>query len=155
MGWISALVTTLFGSSSNGKGVVGEVSDAVDRWYPSDATLHEQNIEDQQAGDESQRSAREMQLPYHESWFDILIDGLNRLVRPIITYWVIGGLIGLWVLPPVGTVDPIVMNIVWTVVTFWFGSRMLFKDIPAIFRVYKSVKTIKKAKDRFDDEEDS
>jgi len=148
MRWLTALATTLFGSTSNGKGIVGDVSDAVDKWYPSDATLHEQSVEDQQVGDASQKSAREMVLPYHESWFDILTDGLNRMVRPTVTYWVIGGLMGFWKLPPVNTVDPIMMNIVWTVITFWFGSRMLFKDIPAIFKVYK--KSRKKTKPESD-----
>lgn len=151
MGWFMGALTTLFGSSSNGKGVVGQVSDAVDRWIPSDATLHEQSIEDQQAGDASQESAREMVIPHHDSWFDILVDGLSRLVRPVITYWIIGGLFGWWKMDIPGDVHPVMWNIIWTVITFWFGSRMLFKDVPAIFKMYKQA-TTKKKRDEYDDE---
>jgi len=115
---------------SSDKGVIEQVSDTVDKWNPSDTTLHKQSIEDLKSGDESQDSARKMILHNHESKLDIVIDGLNRLVRPIITYWVVGGLMGLWELPQVNTVDPLMMNIVWTVITFWFGSRVIFKDIP-------------------------
>lgn len=133
LGWI----TSLFGGK---KGIVDSVSDTVDKWNPSPVTQHKMSVEDskqsvaeQNAGDESQNSARAMPLPTHGTWFDSLVDGLNRLVRPTITYWIVGGLVGFWRLPTLGTIDPIMMNIVWTVVTFWFGSRMLFKDIPAAY----------------------
>lgn len=137
---VSTVASMLFGSSSNGKGIVDQVSDTVDKWHPSETTKHEWSIQDQTAGDASQASARKMVLPTHESWFDILVDALNRLPRPVITFWVIGGLTGLWQLQPLQGVDPVTMNIVWTVVTFWFGSRVVFKDIPTAIYTYHKVK---------------
>lgn len=140
MGWFTGILTTLFGSSSNGRGVIEQASDAVDRWVPSAQTQHENSIEDLKAGDESQANAYGLQLQSHDSWFDILVDGLNRLVRPFITYWVVGVLIGWWPAPATGTIDPVILNIIWTVITFWFGSRVIFKDIPGLYALIKRIK---------------
>lgn len=138
-GWISAI----FGGK---KGIVDSVSDTVDKWKPSPVTQHgmaveasKQSVAEQNAGDESQNSARAMALPTHGTWFDSLVDGLNRMTRPAITYWIVGGLAGFWRLPSLGSVDPIMMNIVWTVITFWFGSRMLFKDLPAAYAMARKL----------------
>lgn len=143
MSWLGKVFGKLFGG---GKGIVEQVSDTVDKWKPSPVTQHKMAVEDskqavaeQNAGDESQNSARNMPLPTHGTWFDSLVDGLNRLVRPAITYWIVGGLVGFWRLPSLGSVDPIMMNIVWTVITFWFGSRMLFKDLPAAYVLARKV----------------
>ena len=133
MGWFGKVVGALFGG---GKGIVEQVSDVADKWNPSPTTIHKQSIEDQTAGDASQKSAREMVIPTHDDWFNKMVDGISRLVRPVVTYWIIGGLVGLYELKSPST-DPLMMNIVWTVLTFWFGSRVLIKDIPAIIRSFK------------------
>lgn len=130
-GWLKKATGALFGGSD--KGIVTEVSDAVDRWVPSAQTKHENSIEDLQAGDASQDSARQMQFPSHDTWFDSLIDGVNRLPRPAITLWAFGVLVGWWDGPKPEAIDPLTLNIIWTVVTFWFGSRVLFKDVPAMW----------------------
>lgn len=132
----TAAKNLLFGSSSEGKGIVGNVSDVVDKWKPSATTIHNQSIEDMKAGDESQKSAREMQLPTHDDTFNRIVDGSSRLVRPVITYWIIGALMGLYTIQSPST-DPMMMNIIWTVITFWFGSRVIFKDIPAMIKSLK------------------
>ena len=125
------------------KGIVESVSDIADKWVPSKTTIHKMSLEDQQAGDDSQDSARKMVLVGHDSWLDIAVDALNRLVRPIFTYWAFALLMG-WVSPPthLETMNAVVLNILWTIVTFWFGSRMLVKDIPA------AVKWARKALDK-------
>ena len=127
-GWVKGLF-------SSNKGIVEQVSDVADKWVPSATTQHKMGIEDLKAGDESQASARAMVVPAHDTWFDALVDGLNRLPRPVITGWVIGMLFG-WVPEPVHlqTLSPMTLNIIWTVITFWFGSRVLFKDIPAMIK---------------------
>lgn len=125
----------LFGSSD--KGIVTEVSDAVDKWVPSETTKHKMSIEDLQAGDASQESARSMVIASHSTWFDALVDGLNRMVRPAFTLWAFGVLVGWWPPPAKGQLDPMTWNIIWTIITFWFGSRMLFKDIPYLVRKFK------------------
>lgn len=132
-------ISVLFGSSSNGRGLVDQVSDVADKWMPSAETKQKNSIEDLKAGDASQDSARAMILASHDSWFDILIDGLNRSVRPFITFWVMGVLFGWWVAPATDNIDPIVLNIMWTVITFWFGSRVVFKDVPNAITAFKAV----------------
>lgn len=134
MSWFTKLTGALFGSSD--KGIVTEVSDAVDKWIPSETTKHAMGIEDLKAGDDSQASARAMQQPSHDSWFDIFVDGLNRLPRPLFTFWVFGILSGI-IVPPNLQLNPILWNIVWTIITFWFGQRVLFKDLPAAWKHFK------------------
>lgn len=136
MAWWAAVKNTLFGSD---KGLVEQISDVADKWSPSETTKHKMSLEDQTAGDASQESARAMVFTSHNSWFDILVDGLNRLPRPVIAFWAIGVLTG-WIDQPthLAHLDPLVGNIIWTVATFFFGSRVIFKDIPAM------VKSIKK-----------
>ena len=138
--WIGALF------SSGSKGIVEQISDTADKWKPSPVTQHNMGIEDskqaiaeQQAGDTSQASARAMQMPGHGTRFDVLVDGANRAVRPAFTYWILGGLAGAWELPPLTGLSPIMANIVWTVITFWFGSRLLVKDLPAAAAAIKSL----------------
>lgn len=141
MNAFTKILGTLFGG---GKGVVEQVSDVVDKWRPSPTTEHDMAVEDskisveeQTAGDASQNSARAMTLPGHASGWDVLVDGLNRMVRPVTTYWILGGLSGFWPLPRLGDIDPMMGNIVWTVITFWFGSRMLFKDMPNAYALVR------------------
>jgi len=139
MGWFDKITGFLFGGS--GKGAIEQVGDIADNYMPGEVTKHKMNIEDLQAGDASQDSARNMQLPTHGSWFDIIIDGINRLPRPIITFWVIGILFG-WVKDPayLTQLNPLALNIVWTVIAFWFGSRMIIKDIPSMIKMVRNLK---------------
>ena len=118
-------------------GAIKTVSDTVDKWRPSPVTRNAMDLENQQAGDQSQESARAMPLATHDTWFDVLVDGVNRLVRPVVTFWIIGGLAGFWTLPATGHIDPVMLNIGWTVIGFWFGSRALLKDLPAAVRALR------------------
>lgn len=138
MKWLKSLGSTLFGSSE--KGLVTEVSDAVDRWLPSETSKHKMSLDDVKAGDESQDSARKMVLVSHSGLIDQVVDAMNRLVRPVVTFWIVGGLMGFWDLPRTDYIDPMMMNISWTVITFWFGARMVFKDIPNAWRLAKGFK---------------
>lgn len=137
-GWLGKLGGMLFGSSD--KGLVSDVSDAVDRWSPSETSRHKMALEDMKAGDSSQESAREMKLRGGSTWFDSLVDGLNRLVRPVMTFWVFGILTGMLGIPThLYNIPPMLWNIVWTIVTFWFGSRLVFKDVPSLFKKEKQI----------------
>lgn len=136
-GWLGKAAGLLFGGSSKG-GLVDSISDTVDKWNPSATTLHKMSIEDQQAGDSSQESARSLKLRGGSTWFDSLIDGLNRLVRPVLTFWVFGILTGMLGIPAhLLDIPPMLWNIIWTIITFWFGSRMVFKDVPKMFNKNK------------------
>jgi hypothetical protein len=58
------------------------------------------------------------------------IDIFNRLVRPFVTIWLIGGFSGWWKLPDTTQLDPVWFQIFMIVITFWFGGRVLLKDLP-------------------------
>ncbi len=143
MGFLKALTSIpslLFGSTTNGKGVVGSISDVVNEWMPSQTSKNKQSIEDLKAGDASQAAAYGLVLKSHDSWFDILVDGLNRLPRPMLTLWVFGILANWWNAPDLTNVHPMLLNIVWTIITFWFGSRVVLKDMPSAIMAYREMK---------------
>ena len=139
MSWLSKAFGAVFGSSSNGKSVAETAVDTYERFNPSAVKQHEMSIDDLKAGDSSQEDARKMVLRGHDSWFDIFIDGINRSVRPFMTVWAIGMLMNWWdTTEHWNNIHPMAWNIIWTIVTFWFGSRVIFKDIPAAFAAYKN-----------------
>lgn len=139
MGWnIGSIISKMFVGE---KGIVEQVSDTFDKWVPSETTKHKMSLEDLTAGDASQDSARKMVFVSHDSWLDIAVDAANRMPRPMFTLWAFGLLVGWWGPPEsLTTMSPIVSNILWTIITFWFGSRVLFKDLPNAFKLYKKLK---------------
>lgn len=83
------------------------------------------------------KEAREMALPSHGIWFDVLVDGFSRLIRPGVTLWLLGGFTGWWALPKPGVVEPYWENVFMIVLTFWFGGRAILKDLPAAIRLMR------------------
>lgn len=75
----------------------------------------------------------------NRNWFDSLVDGVNRLVRPLMTYGIIALFLWAGVDPARFTVTMAAMNTIpdmlWTIMAmilgFWFGSRVLAKDLPS------------------------
>lgn len=138
MNWFGNIVSAVFGSSNNGKSNLEVAADIYDNRNPGEITKHEMNLENVQAGDASQNSARQMSFKSHDSWFDIFVDGINRAVRPFMTIWVFGLLVGWWDEPEnFSTMDAMTKNIIWTIITFWFGSRVLFKDVPGAIKAWR------------------
>lgn len=82
-------------------------------------------------------SAREMQMSSHGTLFDVLVDGLSRLIRPGVTIWLVGGFVGWWKLPDIEVIDPYWQNIFLLVLTFWFGGRAILKDLPAAIKLIR------------------
>lgn len=145
MGWLSSAwsaVTGLFSGSSSGKSTVETVADIVDNYKPGEVTQHKMQLEDLKAGDESQSSARSFQAQkMGTSWFDTLIDGLNRLPRPLFALWAFGELTGIIPVPPgLNTMHPIVLNIIWTIIGFYFGVRTISQDLPKIIEAWQALR---------------
>jgi len=156
MAWYKAAAGFVSKLFTGEKGIIEQTSDVVDKWMPSKTTIHKMSIEDQQAGDQSQDSARKMQQASHGSWVDIIIDAWSRTPRPAFATWAFGLLVGWWEPPrhllmatEGGSIvwNPILGNIIWTIITFYFGARVIFKDIPAAIaiasRVISKIKDIK------------
>ena len=135
-------VGSFFGKMFVGdKGIVEQISDTVDKWHPSKVTIHKMSIEDQKAGDDSQDSARKMAFISHDSWLDIVVDAWSRIPRPAFATWAFGLLVGWWDQPAhINQLNPVLLNIIWTVVTFYFGARVIIKDIPAAIVLLKNAR---------------
>jgi hypothetical protein len=84
-----------------------------------------------------EQHASEFQYRGRRTWFDSLIDGINRLVRPLFTlaaFYVV--FIWPYFAPTtfliysesISLVPQAMWMILGVIVTFWFGSRALFKD---------------------------
>jgi len=108
----------------------GEVADIVERWNPGDEKKAQIEAELSAVINNATESARSMALASHNTWFDVLVDGIARLIRPTITIWVTGGMMGVWRLPDISLVPPFYQQVFWTILTFWFGGRALLKDLP-------------------------
>lgn len=78
----------------------------------------------------------------HNTWLDVLVDGVGRAIRPGITIWLFGGLAGAWKLPSPNEIDPVMFELTMWVMGFWFGSRAIAKDLPlmigSILKVVRS-----------------
>jgi len=122
------------------KSIVTEVADVVERWAPSEEAKHGMMMDLEKVYHQSQASARAHDSPLKSGLpiIDALVNGINRLIRPAVTVGLIGGLFGWWPLPQPNTVDPMYWRYTEIVVTFWFGGRALFKDLPAAIKYLRS-----------------
>lgn len=136
--WFTKTVGAIFGSSSNGKSVAETAVETYERFNPSKVKQHEMAVDDIKAGDQSQLQAQQMQLKSHDSWFDIFIDGWNRAQRPAYSTYAFLVLTNNVDTIHFNNIHPMAWNIIWTIIGFWFGTRMIFKDIPAAFAAYKN-----------------
>lgn len=85
--------------------------------------------------DDDVQRARELPMATsHSTWFDVLIDGISRLPRPVMAFWVMGILFGLWSGPDFDTIDPKVVTWIEYIMGFFFGHRAMARDIPAMVK---------------------
>ena len=66
-----------------------------------------------------------------------LVDAANRLIRPGVTFWLIGGFAGWWTLPSQDALPEYWQNVFVIVLTFWFGGRAIVKDLPAAIKAWR------------------
>lgn len=119
------------GTMFSGSGALGTILDGVksiwgnkndrDRWqYQLDSKVQDSY-------------AAEMMAPEKKHWFNMIVDGANRLVRPLFTYGII---IMFWwaairpvefvaFVKTIQIVPEAMWYIMWTIIGFWFGGRIL------------------------------
>lgn len=111
--------TTLFGGT-----VIKDIGEAIDNNVTTDEERGKIDFDDAS-------SARLNDKPiYSPGVINQLVDAFNRLLRPGVTVWLIGGFSGWWSLPDESKISPLWFTIFLTVITFWFGGRMLVQDLP-------------------------
>ncbi len=121
------------GAAKAGLGVANGIADIVERWKPGDAKNVEFVKELTTLVNDSYDSARKHDTPMQSGirWLDGTVNGVNRLIRPWVTITVIGSLFGYWDLPPPQNVAPEYWIMIQVILGFWFGGRLVTKDIPA------------------------
>lgn len=114
-----------------GEKIVDAVSTAVDK---ATYTSQEQTQDDRKETSEARTTPL---APSHESWFDTLIDGISRLPRPFIIFYVSFGVIGLYQLPDPGQMNQYWLTVFERILYFVFGSRFVAKDLPKVIMSLK------------------
>jgi hypothetical protein len=144
MNFFSKIKSVLFGGSD--KGLVEQANEVVERWKPSVAKTHEMNIEAVKVEEASQTSARQYE-PSRSAYsgvfiidlFNTVVDCANRLPRPMLAIWALCILFG--VLPEPKHLEhlhPMTLNIIWTVIGFFFGVRTISQDIPKMIQIIRN-----------------
>ena len=133
-------ILSLFGvgNGTNTGSVVKDVADIVENYKPGAVTEHKMDMETIKVEDASQDSARKYDAPIMDDPFNRIVNALNRLPRPILAFWSILYLFG--VLPvPIALLQapPIVLNIIWTVIGFYFGIRTISQDLPSLIKTIR------------------
>lgn len=80
-----------------------------------------------------QSYAAEFYAPEKKHWFNIFVDGANRLVRPIFTYGMLAMFIWaavdpvnfLYYIQAVQVVPEMFWYVMLTIIVFWFGGRLI------------------------------
>lgn len=108
-----------------------------------EAAIHEEQMQIQKG------YQAEFLAPEKHGWFNQLVDGANRLVRPLFTYGIVALFIWACVDPveftmtvqALGVIPELLWYIMMTIIGFWFGGRLLEK---APMRVSKKEMTAAK-----------
>ena len=133
-GWFSKLISSGVVDTATG------ISNIVEKWAPGAEKKHEMALEIDQVIATSVADARSMSLGGTQTWFDSLVNGISRLIRPAITIYFMLALDGRLVQISTEGLDPVVLGWIEIVLIFWFGGRALFKDLPAVIKYMKALK---------------
>lgn len=138
MGWLGTVFSFLFGGSSGGKSIAEEAVDVVDNYKPGVVTEHKMDIETAQVEESAVQDARNMQMPTHDDVFNRIVDGLNRLPRPLFSFWAFIILVlasfGLMHTSGFSQLDDFTKELIRTVIYFFFGVRVVSQDIPTAIK---------------------
>jgi hypothetical protein len=127
-------------------------ADVVERWAPGVSKQHDMAAADLAADAKNTAEARTYNptttvagtglLANITNTVNVLIDALNRLIRPGVAILLIGGTFGFWGLR-VTTTDPVVLGWCESVVGFYFGVRAVTRDLPALLVALKQIRSSK------------
>lgn len=87
-----------------------------------------------------QRGIIQFTLEWIMRMVNLLVDSVTHLIRPWITVELFGALFGFWKLPDPEMIHPLYMKLVDVVVMFWFGARVITKDLPALIAAWTKMR---------------
>jgi len=120
------------------QGLVGSVSDAADRFIQTKDEKAAFKLALQKLSDEAEKRSQdalqgareaymaEFQYASHKTKFDSFVDGMNRLVRPVVTYGLLAAIFGFVEIP--SDINENIWAPLTVVLAFWFGGRLLKRD---------------------------
>ena len=140
--WIGTAWKAVFGGSTSGKSIAETAVDVVKDYNPGVIDQHNMAVEDVKVGDESQAEARKFDpAATGTDVFNRIVDGLNRLPRPLFAGWAFCELAGILDTPAsLMSMNPIVLNIIWTIIGFYFGVRTISQDLPKAISAFYEIK---------------
>ena len=120
------------------------VADIVERWKPSEKAKHEmarENLADEAGYTEAARKyePKTQGSSKFSEYINVVIDGLNRLIRPGAAILLLGATFGMWDVQ-VETRDPAVLGWTEAVVGFYFGVRAITQDIPKFIKALVNIR---------------
>lgn len=111
------------------------IANIVERWKPGVTTRHEMEMDVAKLVD----GARTSDSPVVNGGFmGSIANGLNRLVRPVVTIYILGGLFGFFDVQFANDIDPWFLAQGEKIIIFWFGGKVLLKDLPAAIKYLRS-----------------
>ena len=154
MGWLSVISTAysfLFGggTTASGASTPGLGTQVVQAYLPESDT---QKSADDAADLKSAREYQPLDLPaviMQQGIVNMIVgniirlmnaavDALNHSIRPGVLVWFIGGFSGAWKMPDANAIDPWWKSMFYLVMTFWFGGRMVIKDLPMALAAFSA-----------------
>jgi hypothetical protein len=124
--------------------VVDKGADVVERFTGSNRQDHEQareNLADDAKNTQDARAYEPRTTGTHKfsEWVNVVVDAINRLVRPILAYTLMGSLFGWWSVT-LNTGDPLMTSMALTVFGFYFGVRAITQDLPRFLKALKELR---------------
>lgn len=127
----------------------GDVADIVERWKPSEKAKHDMGLESQAADAKTTQEARNYDpkttlegsslLALIVNSINVVVDAMNRLVRPTLAFTLMGSLFSWWEVK-LNTTDPLMVEMSVAVFGFYFGVRGITEDLPKIIRVFAELR---------------
>lgn len=142
MGWLKKLFGAPAAAAEGAAGVVMKTAEGVngivERWKPSETARHEMSMAILKLIADSTEDARKYDprtvgRTLFSEIINVTVDGVSRAIRPSVTILLLGAIFGWWEIR-IQEVPEIVQRWAETVFLFWFGSRAIIKDIPALVR---------------------
>jgi len=125
---IASIIRGLVDAGTNAADTFIQTADEKAAYRTKLLELADQAEERSQDAMDSARDAYKAEWQYggHDSKFDSFVDGMNRLVRPIVTYGLLAAVFGFVDIPE--SLNDNVWMPLTTVLAFWFGGRLLKRD---------------------------
>lgn len=139
MNWWNPATWVSSGLASGAASLTTAVTDSVAKFVPDIQARTQLTAELLNHIDQDRASARGFAAPgIHNTWFDALVDGINRLVRPGLALWAFGVLCQWWLPPASSPALAPYQSMIYAVFAFYFGTRALTEDVPRmLYRILK------------------